>query len=292
MPDVLIGTSRLIFNYKSLKTEEFTLVPRLSLDYEIQYFPGAGQPTYNLLINIVKSEFQVATKIGQFLYVGIATPAQTFLKLMPNSLTNSSFFIDLDYYRLNQIEKVREGGDLRARVEISFISEWEQWREPLSKNYNTVYLDFRIPKSDWVEKILPQLKYKEVSLIEIPKIEKPEYSDIIAKLNEAWKVYSMGEYDKVLIECRKAIEALSSIVKNKGFEREIDENGKKKVVPDWGKALGHKDTGSIIETFVQKLYGFLSPGSHYGKSINKEDAELAIMTTHALVNYVTKKVVI
>ena len=102
----------------------------------------------------------------------------------------------------------------------------------------------------------------------------------------------MGEYDKVLIECRKAIEALSSIVKNKGFEREIDEDGKKKVVPDWRKVLGHKDTGSIIEAFVQKLYGFLSPGSHYGKSINKEYAELAIMTTHALVNYVTKKVVI
>jgi hypothetical protein len=289
MPEVSIGTSRLIFNYKSLKTEVFTLVPRLRLDYEIQYSPAAGQPAYHLLINIVRSEFQVASKAGQFLYVGIATPVQTFFRLAPNSSIDSNFFIDLDYYRLNQIEKVREGGDLRALIVISFISEWEQWKEPLSKNYNTVYLDFRIPKSDWVEAILPQLKYKEVSLIEIPKIEKPEYSDIIAKLNEAWKVYWMGEYDKVLIECRKAIEALSYIVKNKGFEREIDENGKKRVVPDWGSALGHKDTGNIIETFVQKLYGFLSPGSHYGKSINKEDAELAIMTTHALVNYVTKK---
>jgi len=222
MPEVSIGTSRLIFNYKSLKTEVFTLVPRLRLDYEIQYSPAAGQPAYHLLINIVRSEFQVASKAGQFLYVGIATPVQTFFRLAPNSSIDSNFFIDLDYYRLNQIEKVREGGDLRALIVISFISEWEQWKEPLSKNYNTVYLDFRFPKSDWVEKILPQLKYKEVSLIEIPKIEKPEYSDIIAKLNEAWKVYSMGEYDKVLIECRKALEALSSIVKNKCFEREIE----------------------------------------------------------------------
>jgi hypothetical protein len=137
---------------------------------------------------------------------------------------------------------------------------------------------------------LPQLKYKEVSLLEIPKIEKPEFGDIIARINDAWKQYSMGEYDKVLTECRKAMEALSTVIKNKGFQKEItDEKGNKRVVPNWEKALGHKEIGDIVEVFVQKLFGFLAPGSHYGKSINREDAELAIMNTHALVNYMAKK---
>ena len=60
-------------------------------------------------------------------------------------------------------------------------------------------------------------------------------------------------------------------------------------MPNWEKVLGNKEIGNIMEGFVQKLFGFLAPGSHYGKSINKEDAELAIMSTHALVNFVAKK---
>jgi hypothetical protein len=144
-------------------------------------------------------------------------------------------------------------------------------------------------KAIWVETILPQLKYKEVSLIEFPKIEKPEFGDVAARINEAWKQYSMGEYDKVLTECRKAMEALITVVKNRGFQKEITDEKGKRIVPDWEKALGHKEVGDIVEAFVQKLFGFLAPGSHYGKSINKEDAELATMTTHALVNYVAKK---
>jgi len=48
-----------------------------------------------------------------------------------------------------------------------------------------VSFNLRIPKSDWVETILPQLKYKEVSLIELPKIEKPEFGDVATKINEA-----------------------------------------------------------------------------------------------------------
>ena len=100
----------------------------------------------------------------------------------------------------------------------------------------------------------------------------------------------MGEYDKVLTECRKAMEGLTTIIKNKGFQKEIEEEGKKKIVPEWEKALGHKEMGNIIEAFVQKLFGFLAPGSHYGKSINREDAELAIMLTHGIVNFISKKV--
>jgi hypothetical protein len=99
----------------------------------------------------------------------------------------------------------------------------------------------------------------------------------------------MGEYDKVLTECRKAMEALTNVVKGKGFQREVVDEKGKRTLPDWEKALGHKNVGEIIEVFVQKLFGFLALGSHYGKSINKEDAELAIMSTHALANYIARK---
>jgi hypothetical protein len=40
--------------------------------------------------------------------------------------------------------------------------------------------------------------------------------------------------------------------------------------------------GEIIET--------ISPGAHYGKSINREDAELAIMFAHGLANLISKRI--
>jgi len=240
-----------------------------------------------MVVNFGKSELKIITKGGENLYAGMLVPEQSFLTLSPNSSSSPHLYIDLDHYRLAQIEKVREGRDLQACIDISFVAELQQ--QPLVRHTAAVSLGVRIPKSDWVEVILPQLKYKEVSLIEIPKIEKPEFSDIIARINDAWKLYSMGEYDKVLTECRKAMEGLTTILKNKGFQKEIEEEGKKRVVPNWEKVLGNKEIGNIMEGFVQKLFGFLAPGSHYGKSINKEDAELAIMSTHALVNFVAKK---
>jgi hypothetical protein len=288
MPQVSIGPSRLIFNYRSITAEFYTLIPRLRLDFDVHYALTAGQPAYNLAINFGRSELKVIARGGENLYVGMATPAQMFLMLTPNSSFSSNLYIDLDYYKLSQIEKVREGGDLRAHVDIFFIAELQQ-QPPVKYPEMGVSFDLRIPKSDWVETILPQLKYKEVSLIELPKIEKPEFGDVATRINEAWKQYSMGEYDKVLTECRKAMEALITVVKNRGFQKEITDEKGKRVVPDWEKALGHKEVGDIVEVFVQKLFGFLAPGSHYGKSINKEDAELAIMNTHALINYVTKK---
>jgi hypothetical protein len=185
------------------------------------------------------------------------------------------------------MEKLRQGKDLQLQIQLSFVAEVQQ--QPPIRQPITIQLDERIAKSDWAEKILPQLGFKDVALIEIPKIERPEFGDSISRINEAWKQYSMGEYDKVLTECRKAMEALVAVVKGKGFEKETGDEKGKKAGADWKKALGHEEIGEIIEAVVQKHFGFLAPGSHYGKGINREDAEFALMLTHGLINFVCKK---
>lgn len=68
-----------------------------------------------------------------------------------------------------------------------------------------------------------------------------------------------------------------------------DKNGKKKLVPDWKKFLGNEDLGDILGTINQKLYGLSAAGAHAGKAINKEDADLAVMSTHGLVQFVISK---
>jgi len=99
----------------------------------------------------------------------------------------------------------------------------------------------------------------------------------------------MGEYDKVLSDCRKALEALGTKLKSQGFQKEVQDEKGKHIVPDWERFLTNKDLGDIIGSINQKLYGFTSPGAHAGKSINREDADLSLMATYALVQFVISK---
>jgi len=283
------GPSRLRFTYRSITPEVYSIVPRLRLDMDIHHtVQPPSQPAYPINLSFINSEFRVISKEGTPIYSGILLPNQPFYNLSPASSTSVYLYIDLDHYRLAQIEKIREGKDVSCQVELRFIAEILQ-QPPIKQGGSTV-LNLRIPKSDWIESILPQLRYKDVVLLEVPKIDRPEFGDIVGKINDAWKQHSMGEYDKVLTECRKAMEGLTTLMKEKGFVKEIEEKGEKKIVPDWEKALAHKEMGNIIEVFVQKLFGFLAPGAHYGKSINREDAELAIMCTHAIINFIARKI--
>ena len=285
--EITIENLKLRFTYKGAEPDTFAIIPRLRLDIDIQYIIPPGQTGHNIVLNFVRSELKIIPERKAPLYAGILIQDQPLYTIPPAISISPHFYMDLDYYRLSQIEKIREGGDLQFYIILSFIAEVQ--KPSPTKRSGTVRLKGRISKSDWVETFLPQLRYKDVSLIEIPKIDKPGFEDIVSRINEAWRHYFRGEYDRTLVECRKAIEGLTTLVRNLGFEREISDNEKRKVVPDWKKALGHKKIGEIIETLVQKHYGFLSPGAHYNKSINKEDAELAIMITHGLVNFISKK---
>jgi hypothetical protein len=279
--------SKLRFTCKGMVPDRFSIVPRLCFEVEISHIMVAGGSAPSVGLNYAPSELKVISREGQNIYTSSLVPEQPFYLLPPGSSISSRLYAELDPYRLAQVEKIREGRDLQIRLELKYIAEVQQ-QPPVRQPVNVPIIE-RIPKSDWVEIILPQMRFKEVSLLEIPRIEKPEFSEVIGKINEAWRLYSMGEYDKVLTECRKAMEALTNVVKGKGFQREVVDEKGKRTLPDWEKALGHKDVGEIVEVFVQKLFGFLAPGSHYGKSINKEDAELAIMSTHALANYIARK---
>lgn len=137
-----------------------------------------------------------------------------------------------------------------------------------------------------MENYLPYLGIKTVSLIEIPQLIDSEFSEAINHINDAWKQYSMGEYHRVLSDCRKALESLSAKVKSEGYETSDE---KDKVLPDWSKFLGDSELGDIVGTINKKLFRFASPGSHTGRSINKEDADFILMSTHAMANLIINK---
>lgn len=276
--------------YEGTYSDTQSIVPRLNFKIKIDYIRGVGGQPPDLWVSYASSKLNIIPKAGDPVYVSLLVHEPSLLHLFLGNSVEINFYGELDHFKLAQLEKIREGGDLQIRIDLYFIVQLLS--QPAFLELKSCSINARIPKSDWVEKILPSLKFKDVSLIEIPKIENPEFGQVIDEINEAWKQYSMGEYKNVLVECRKAMEALGDVVKSKNFKKETpNEKGEKKTEPDWAQALQDEEIGNIIGSFVQKLSGFLAPAAHHGKSFNREEAELAILITHALTKYVASKLV-
>ena len=284
----LLQHSRLRITYRSSNSQGFSVYPRLVLNFEVIHNISAGTSPYTIAISDFVGHLSMIVEGGPTYYLSQLLPRQSYVSLSGGSTQVLSFGLNLSHYGLRQIEKLREAKDLVLTANIGFVAEIHQ--QPQTRAVSGFQVQFRIPKSDWVETILPQMGYKTVSLLEIPQLMDPESQQIIDYINGAWKQHSMGEYNRVLSDCRKALEALSTKIRKKGFEKDIsEEEGRKRKVPDWGKLLGNKDLGGILGTLNQKITGFVTPGSHAGKSVNKEDADFALMTTHAIVNLASKK---
>lgn len=217
--------------------------------------------------------------------IGTLTPEIPYLDLHSNYSSSLNLYLELDHYKLHKIEQFRKGGDLKLILNARLILE--NLEKPGQAIGNLSNLNVDIPKSEWVEKILPNIGFKDVSLIELPKIIQ-QWQKIIEHTNEAWHQHSMGKYDKVLIECRKALEALGEEVKSKGFVKTKNESDEEKQVLDWKGLFKSENLGDILGTINKKFNGFLAPAAHTGKAINKEDADFALLVTHGIITLVTE----
>jgi hypothetical protein len=185
----------------------------------------------------------------------------------------------LDYFGLKKIEELRKGGEIQYMIICRALIQGKDLQLQTTESR----IDGRIPKSDWVEKFLPTFDYKKSILIEIPSMPSDKFPKMAAYLDDAWKKRSMGEFSDVLVDCRRSLEEAVNLVKDKGF---LTEDKK----ADWSKFLGDKELGDINGTIMQKLTGFVAPGAHSGQVFNIEDADYALLITHAITNYILAKI--
>jgi hypothetical protein len=283
----LFPNTRVRIAYQSARPESFSIYPRLTLTFEVNHNITAGSQIFTLNLSF-SGELRIIKEAGPQYYLGSLIPLEPIVSVPGGSASNFQLGLNMSHYDLGQIERIREGKDLHLSANLRFVAEIQE--QPQTRRQFGFQIEFRIPKSDWVEKFLPQMGYKTVSLLEIPQLIGSEFQDIVKYLDEAWKQHSMGAYDRVLTDCRKALEALSTKIRAEGYEKEISgENIREKTIPDWGRLLGNEDLGEIMGTINRKIIGFVAPGSHAGKSINKEDADFALMTSYAFVNMAIRK---
>ncbi len=219
---------------------------------------------------------------AKFYPIGFLTFSTTSLYV---SEQGSGFeaYLQLTHSAIKQIEILRQNQDLQLKFQGSFIIQERLTDQPHKFTERNISLDLRIPKSDWVERWLPQLNYKDVSLLEIPKLTFQDSTNIIENLNSAWKAKQMGQYNTVLNHARLVIEELREIVKKQGYVNEEKETRDK---TDWKDLFESDSIGEIFGKIDQQVYRFASRGAHRGRAINLQDADYVLLITHAATNLV------
>ena len=282
---------KLLLNIESIEPDTNSIIPRLRIYVDIRYSIGVGRQNKRISITLLSSRLFIvmSTKslMKRNIHVGTAYPDNHIISFSAGGKSTLIIYADLDPYKLAKIEEWRQGDDLIIQIEPYIVIE--DVNNPSEKRQLHPYLEKRISKSDWVENFLGSFEFKKTFMIELPAIIEKDFSKIIEALDKAWKYYYLGDPKETLVYCRQAMEGLATLVKEYGYEtKEVDNKGKEKSVPNWEKLIGKKKTAEIIKSFMINNRNFTSPAAHYGKMISKEDAELALMVTYGLINYVEK----
>jgi len=253
----------------SIDPDRNALYPTLAINFKF------SNKSANVL-NIINPVFQF--RLSNNVYIGTLSFDKPSIPLPSLGENLVRARLVLTHYGLKQIEVLRENGDINYNIYCQVdIRDQAQKYSSSATNFEGT-----IAKSDWVEKHLEAYNYKEVVLLEVPKIAFPEFAEAAESLNDAWKKRSMGQFSEVLVDCRKALEFTTNAVKKKGFTT-CDNK------PDWAKFIGDEDIGDINGTIIQKISGFVAPAAHQGKVFNIEDADYVLLITYAIVNYVMNK---
>ena len=197
------------------------------------------------------------------------------------------FIMDLDHFGLVQIERIRNNGDIRLKSSLRYSYEMPSQyvdrttKFPIKQSGFLQLQEYTIPKSVWLERILPAFNFKEVFLLEIPKLMGNADTANLAKyLAGALDKLSSGDYPGVLIDCQKALEETKALAKTKGYtttESRID----------FGKLTDTDTIKTALDNVWSGIWNFSQPGGrHIGSDRGREEAWFAILTTYGMVNLI------
>lgn len=207
----------------------------------------------------------------------------------------------LDAVKVAALERARAGGDLKLRIEATLGAEQliainpdrpsntpEIWS---NLKHHMLYLadEFTILRDTWIKRVLPNVGYGVVHVIELPAVSVDACADIqhsFAALQQANDRHLHGHYDDAVGKCRVAMEPFLTIA-----EEDDGTGGKRKkprLKPSWETKMGHATGNWLAESFNAVKYAgnpsHHSPNTHYGQL----ESQIILAVTTALVAYAAR----
>ncbi len=215
---------------------------------------------------------------------------------------DESFYLEfpLDAVRVAQLERLRNGGDLTFRLDLKLSAqefgppheakEDAPVRCTLRRLHRlTAQLVFTVPKSVWIEQVLPRLGYGMVHIIEFPAASLDSCAELAQSfqaLHQAQELHKLGLYDDAVGKCRVALDKFFELADKTG------EDGAKRRVPilkrSWEAKLG-KDTYTWLDGTLGAIkqaanLAHHSPNAHYSQL----DSQMILAITSAVVSYAAR----
>ena len=148
----------------------------------------------------------------------------------------------------------------------------------------TVKIYFEIPRSVWIEKILPEMGYRNLKLFEIPvshSILNEAYDHIISNFDEAERYFNLQDYNKCVSHCRMSLDTLNTSLAN--IRKEVTSKSNYK----WLRTV-NEETFIWLDKVVQTTFSITSKPHHAGpqQDFTRYEAESIYLVTLALLNYI------
>lgn len=214
-----------------------------------------------------------------------------------------NFEFPLDVRRIDVLERHRQGGSLQFRLDVQIqVDEYgllpahvESKRPALWGLCNihqlTLQEIFLVTQSDWIERVLPNVGFGKVHIVEFPATPLETCATLdnsFKALKQAEEKHRLGFYDDAAGKCRLAIEPFFDHepadpaqsesrkipVLKKSWETKLG-----KATYDWLKAT----LGSIKSAANPPHH---SPNEHYGQL----DSQMILAVTTAVVAYIARTV--
>lgn len=214
-----------------------------------------------------------------------------------------NFSFPLDARRIEAIERHRKGESLELRLDVQIqVDEYgampahvESKRPAVwgLRNLNCLILQqgFQIPQTIWVERVLPNIGYGKVHVLEFPAVPLEACASLdhsFKALKQAEEKHRLGFYDDAAGKCRLAIEPFFD------YESVDPSHPESRKIPvlkkHWESRLG-KATHEWLKTTLGSIKDVAnlphhSPNEHYSQL----DSQMILAVTTAVVGYVARSI--
>ena len=291
---IIIGSYSLNIHPTSLDTKGEDAFPTILFRFEAE---TVKLENYISIIDGTAECFQIDSKRKNEFYIGSADVILSPTLFHPDSGGELYFSLVLPLTRpqLSHIEHMREDSiflkfrlNLRFAVHRSIGLDKDQTIYPVVEfsDSRSSDVNVRIPKSDWVDKLLPMLGFGRFDYIELRfpegKLPNKQLRSAHQFYKEALEAHRVGDYPSSIGTCRKVLEKIVNVRKFKWKEEKptfVKKAGK--VIENIGEVIPTKRHKEYYLDLLNAAYKFTSYPHHSSTKhqFDKNDSSIVIHMT-------------
>lgn len=287
-----LGTLEIIQYWTSSQSEP----PTLNMTAEIKMRPynqqGQQQPVFRP-VTLLRA-------IGEF-----RSPEQRILVRFQDDIplfahdprydatAQATLEIPMDLGTIHKIEAERNGANLRVALKLRLLLALHGKDGMTFHSGSVSDLVFMIPRSQWVDELLPNLRYGGLEILEVrygQGATSQGLRDSVAEIKEAQKSLAEGQWDRSALHCRKAIEGILNSKSTTGslpttrFEQRVDT-----FLTDNLPTIDDAEARLLADQ-MNLIWQVTSPSAHGTPQhpFKRPDAEFVLRMTMAIVEYFSR----